>query len=114
MTPEEVAAAEELRKSEEASRAAAQLAKRRHETEDEGDPAAPVRMVDLHDVRAELRAELDKLKRAETVPHAVPDPTPAPAQGRSVGVLPGVLGGAVVVLLFLAFAAWKAAKERRA
>lgn len=119
MTEEEkraadAAEAEAKRKAEEASRAAAELAKRRHEAEAEEDPAAPVRMVDLHDLRTELLGRLDTSRRAETVRHAVPDPTPAPAQGRRGGVLPGVLGGVVVVLLFLAFAAWKAAKERRA
>lgn len=108
------AAAAEEKAKEAASAAASELAKRRHEAEADEDRTAPVRMVDLHDLRAELLGRLDTSRRAETVRHDVPA-APAPAaQGRRGGVLPGVLGGALVVVLLLVLAAWKAAKERRA
>jgi hypothetical protein len=105
------AEAEEKAKAEAASAAAAELAKRRHETErDEGD--APVRMVDLHDVRAELRGEVDKLRRAAAVPHAPPAAPPVPAQ-RGRGGAPWVLVLVVVVLVAMAFLSGHALDMRR-
>lgn len=83
------------------SAAAAALAGRKAEVEAARDDDAPVRMVDLHDVRAELLGEVAKLgRRAEHVPHAVPPTTHAPAQRPSafrwvalVAVLLLVVGG---------------------
>lgn len=104
MTDEEKAAAEEKAKTEAASAAAAELAKRKAETAARADNDAPVRMVDLHDLRAELVGELAAARRAEHVPHAVPPAARAPAQPRSGGVLAGVVGGVTVFLVLLGLA----------
>jgi len=87
-----------------ASEAAALLAKRGAEARaarDDGDAA--VRMVDLHDLRAELRGELARARKVEAVPHAVPEPDRAPAQPARGKVLPAVVGF-LVVCLFLGLA----------
>jgi hypothetical protein len=64
-------------------------------------------MTDLHDVRAELRDELDRVRRERTVPHAVPPVAPVSAQKRGGGgVLGGVIGALVVVLVAVGLAIW--------
>lgn len=93
-----------------AAEAAALLARRKAEAEAvrraEGD--APVKMVDLHDLRAELRGEVEQLRRAEPVRHAPAPAAPTPAQRRRGNALPVVL----LVLVLAALGALAAAANR--
>ena len=120
MTPEEQAAADAAAaaaaraETERVSAAAAELARRKAAAAAEADDStAPCRMADLADVRAELRADLDALKRAGNVPHGVSPSTPAPAQRRSGTVLGGVVGAVVVVVLLVVAGAIMRARGAR-
>lgn len=115
MTDEEKAAADKAEADRKASEAAAELAARRHAADEERErSAAPCRMVDLHNVRQEFRAELDELRtaaRAEPVRHAVPTlPAPAAQPEPRSGLLWKVLGGLLVVGVLVAAAVAAARK----